>query len=209
MQVTTPISESKSAALSRVLDGTTKGYTHYVCGTLPALKLAAFLVKFHERYAIAASPAQRLTRQRHARANAMLTVFLPVGHDVAEWLMQVTPGAGFEDEILRDLTSKSRLNWLGYELIRYANKRRTSWTWRRPKAEMEDHYAVLRRSISLHRMDEVQALLARLSNQPGFHGVREQSKALFHEARKMGFKAEMPYLYFMSKISHGRRVPIS
>lgn len=208
MQISTPISESKSAALSRVLDATVKGYTRYVSGQLPTAKLEAFLKKFHQRYAIAASPAQRLTHQKHGKANALLTVYQPKNCEIAEWVMQVSQGTNFENEILKDVTSKLRLNWLGYELFRYANKGRTSWTWRRPKEEMAEHYLMMRRYSELRRMDEIEKMLIRLGNQPGFHGVREQSKELFREAQCIGYKGMLPKLFFMSKVSHGEKVVI-
>ena len=208
MPITTPISESKSAALSRVLDATGKGYCRYVLGKLPACKLDAFLSKFHQRYAIAATPSQRLTRRQHGKANAMLVVYLPVGQDVAEWLMLVSLGAGFEEEKLLEASSKSRLNWLGYELVRRPNNGRTSWTWRRLKTEMEEHYELLRRSSALRRQDQLKALLLRLSNQPGFHGVREQTSVLFAEALRRGYTCTLPKLFYISKINHGRRVDI-
>lgn len=72
-----PIARSKSAALSRVIDLVGKGYHFYCAGQCPARRLPALVRKFHERYGVACSPAQRLTRKQKGIANAALVVFLP------------------------------------------------------------------------------------------------------------------------------------
>ena len=41
------------------------------------MKLSNLLKKFHERYQIGATPAQRLTRKKNGLANAMLVLYLP------------------------------------------------------------------------------------------------------------------------------------
>ena len=51
--------------------------------------------------------------------------------------------------------------------------------------------------------------LERLSHQPGFHGVREQTLALFQSARRLGFAGELPVIYYVQKVSHGERVPLT
>ncbi|MEN3110680.1 hypothetical protein ACFONG_02370 [Uliginosibacterium paludis] len=73
----TPVSRSKTAALARTIDLVTKGYHFYCTGQCPARRLPALLRKFHERYNIGCSPAQRLTRKQKGLANAALVVFLP------------------------------------------------------------------------------------------------------------------------------------
>lgn len=73
----TPIARSKTAALSRVLDSVPKGYTNYTAGTCTTEKAAKLARKFHERYGIACSPAQRITRKKRGQANALLVMFWP------------------------------------------------------------------------------------------------------------------------------------
>ena len=73
----TPISTSKSAALSRTIDLVSRGYTRYISGRIPERKLPGFLRKLHTKYGIGCSPAQRLTRKKHGQANSALVVFLP------------------------------------------------------------------------------------------------------------------------------------
>lgn len=56
---------------------------------------------------------------------------------------------------------------------------------------------------------EVQAFLERLANQPGFHGVREQTWALFQRARELGYSGELPVIYHVQKVSHGERISVA
>lgn len=208
MPASTPIARSKSAALARILDSIPKGYLRHTSGTVSASKAIALAKKFHERYGIAASPAKRITRKNAGLANALLVMFWPENAEKVEWLMLVTNGKGFENEQLQDITSKPRLIWLGYEFVRRSERGRTAWTCRRPQSEMTEHYALLASLCSTHKHAAVEALLQRLANQPGYHGVREQTWRLGQEAIRRGYQGELPFLFFMQKISHGDRLVI-
>ena len=208
MPASTPIARSKTAALVRALDCVPRGYTRYACGTVAADKAERLIRKLHERHKVGATPAQRLTRKRHGKANAVLVLWWPEGALQVPWLMIFTEGALDAPEQLQNVTAKRRLVWLGYELVRYPNRGTTSWTWRRPKAEMAEHYAVLDQALKRHHFGVVADALARIAHQPGFHGVREQSWALCQYARRGGYTDELPYLYFVQKVSHGDRFPL-
>ena len=71
----TPVSPSKSAALSRTLDLVTRGYTRYITGTCPAHKAIGLAQKFHDKYGVGCSPAQRITRKQKGLANAALVMY--------------------------------------------------------------------------------------------------------------------------------------
>ncbi len=73
----TPIASSKSAALARVLDSVPKGYRFYVAGKCPAERAIALARKFHLRYGIGCSPAQRITRRKRGEANTLLVMYWP------------------------------------------------------------------------------------------------------------------------------------
>lgn len=77
MSISIPLSRTKSAALSRILDMVPKGYTFYTAGEVSIQKLERLITKFHERYGIGCSPAQRITRKQKGLANASLVVFWP------------------------------------------------------------------------------------------------------------------------------------
>lgn len=206
---TTPISTSKSAALSRILDCVPKGYTRYCKGTIRADKLAALIGKFHERYGICCTPAQRITRKKHGKANCLLVVYQPESAELAEWLLLATPGSGLEEEtMLVSVTDKPKLTWLGYELARYATRGRASWTWRRPKLEVSELYELLATWLNRRNAAQLQAALQRIANQPGFHGVREQSKELFKFVQSRGYKEELPPLFYLQKIEQGKPIKL-
>lgn len=205
MTATTPISRSKTAALSRVIDAVCKGYRLYCCGTVAAEKAERLARKLHERHAIGATPTQRLTRKKHGKANCLLVMYWPMDAAEVEWLMLFTAGQLASPEHLRDATNK-RLEWLGYQLVRHPVRGAASWTWRRPKDEMAEHYTLLDASLAKHHHDAVGAHLTRIANQPGFHGIREQSWALCHYARRHGYKGDLPHLFYVQKISHGERL---
>lgn len=228
---TTPISTSKSAALSRVLDLVPKGYTRYAAGRCPARKAKALAQKFHEKYGVGCSPAQRITRKQKGLANAVLVLYWPAcgeadgaagevlisplnpspdRHPIlpdAEvvWLLLVTAGNGavVEEELLASVLDARRLVWLGYELVRQPNRGGSRWTWRRTKAEMADWYALLGDQLAARRMGALAETLQLISRQPGFSGVREQSWALCQFVRQRGYTGELPFLFHMQKIGHG------
>ena len=266
---TTPIARSKTAALSRILDSVPKGYVHYTAGECPAGKLDALARKFHARYGIGCSPAQRLTRKQKGLANALLVLYLPVGtaddsgasaesgrdsglgagwdsggeaHAVAaaeslpaslqedtpthtplhseapgqptlspakvSWVLLATAGAGpvHEQEQLRSVLDSRRLVFLGYELVRHAQRVKASWTWRRTKHEMADLYALLASQLNARQTNAVAQTLLRISRQPGFSGVRKQSWALCQFARSLGYAGALPHLYFVEKVGQGERL---
>lgn len=246
----TPVAETKTAALCRVLDAVPKGYHHFAAGTCPAVKLEKLARKFHELYGIGCSPAQRLTRKQHGLANAVLVLYWPVASapvasgpetglatDVAtdqspdqspdpardaalagrlpepsvSWLLLVTEGAGpvHEQEQLQSVLGKPRLIWLGYELVRQSSRGRASWTWRRTKAEMADLYALLTAQLRRRQMSAVAQTLARISRQPGFSGVRQQSWDLCQFAFREGYAKPLPFLFHVQKLSHGRPLRVS
>lgn len=205
MPPTTPIARSKTAALTRVLDCVPRGYTRYTRGQIKGDKIASLANKFHRLYQIGASPGQRLIRKRHGIANALLVIYWPAESEIAHWLLLVTTGSGFENEQLSLVTSKPRLHWLNYELTRYASRGRTSWTWRRGKDEMAEYYQVVESLAGSRNTSRMSAFLVSLARQPGFHGVREQTKTLFAEARRRGYAEELPVIFHVQKVSHGER----
>ncbi|MBB1647971.1 hypothetical protein [Delftia sp. UME58] len=205
---TTPLAHSTAAALARVLDNIPRGYTRYTCGTIAAAKLPALVSKFHRCYAVAASPAQRMTRRKHGKANAVLSLYLPAGASTAHWMMLFTEGELEVHERLCSIYSKPQLRWLGYELTRYAHKGGTRWTWRRPKDAMQELYMLLAEPLARRRWPAVSELLARIAAQPGFHGVRGQSWRLCQEAKQHGYPGQLPMLFYMQKINHGERISV-
>ncbi|RQR44806.1 hypothetical protein DIE21_32780 [Burkholderia sp. Bp9140] len=203
MPASTPIARSKTAALARVLDVIPKGYYRYTQGIVSASKAESLARKFHLRYGIGSTPAQRVTKRKRGLVNALLVMYWPDGCQQVEWLMLATDGQGMDGEKLRDIAGKPRLAWLEYELARRPERGRTVWTWRRPAEEMAEHYALIAEFSNKRHVKSLGALLQRLANQPGFHGVREQSKRLFEEARRRGHAADLPHLFYVQKVSHG------
>lgn len=208
MPATTPIARSKTAALARVLDSVPKGYHRYTCGTVKANKAEALARKFHALYGIGCTPAQRLTRKGKGLANAVLVMHWQQDAEQVEWLLLATNGNGLEGETLH-LVDAARLNWLGYELVRHPSQGRTAWTWRRPKQEMAELHALLAFQASQCHFAALAETLERIARQPGFHGVRTQSWALFQEARRRGYDGPCPYLFYLQKTNHGERLVLA
>lgn len=210
MPISTPIARTKTSALARVLDLAPKGYRSFTQGQVKVSRVPALIRKFHDLYGIGCTPGQRLVRKAAGRASCMLVLFWPDNVEYAQWLLLATSGSGLESEHLDAIEDKARLQWLGYELVRRPNnKGRASWTWRRSKTEMREHYAMIS-DLSNRRYHVALAdLLQRIANQPGFHGVREQGHALFREAIRRGFPSEaLPTLYWLTKATHGERYMI-
>lgn len=208
MLPSTPIARSKTAALARILDSVPKGYQRYTSGTVSAVKAAVLANKFHARYGIGCSPAQRLTRKAKGFANAILVMYWPEAADEVHWMLLATAGTGLESEKLRFVDEKPRLNWLGYELVRHSAHGRTCWTWRRPQKEMADLHALLAHQANLKHQNAIEETLGRIARQPGFNGVRTQSWALCQEARRRGYSGPLPHLFFLQKVSHGDRLTL-
>lgn len=209
MPASTPIARCKTAALARILDSVPKGYHRYIYGTVKADRAEALARKFHARYGIGCSPAQRLTRKGKGLANAVLVMYWPSDAEQVEWVLLATKGNGLEQESLRAVEEAPRLNWLGYELARYSATEGSAWTWRRPKQEMVELHALLAHQASQRHYAALAATLERIARQPGFHGVRAQSWALFQEANRRGYVNPLPQLFYLQKVSHGERLALS
>jgi len=69
---------------------------------------------------------------------------------------------------------------------------------------MTNLYAELSKDLMRRRHDQVARTLQRLANQPGFHGVRAQSAALFAFATGRGYDGALPPLFFVQKVAHGK-----
>lgn len=204
MPASTPIARSKSAALARIVDCVPRGYTLAVSGRIAPEKAAALVQKLHDRYGIGCTPSQRHTRKRKGIANAVLAIYWPEDGPECEWVMLATPGTGMEAEKeLRPLDTKPRLQFLGFELVRHNTASVVSWTWRRPKEGQAEAHALLRDYCNRQRWGALGAYLAALAKQPGFHGIRDQTKALCLEATRKGYSGPLPHLYYMEKVSHG------
>ncbi|MCO1372497.1 hypothetical protein L0Z42_18535 [Burkholderia multivorans] len=189
--------------MSRVLDVVPRGYHRYVAGTVKATKAEALAQKFHARYGIGCTPAQRLTRKSKGVANAVLVMYWPEAAERVEWLLLATDGSGLETEAWREVGESPRPAWLGYELVRHSLRGRAVWTWRRTKDEMAELHALV---AFLARRKQYVALaetLDRIARQPGFHGIRTQAWSLFQEARRQGYDGELPHLFYVKKVSHG------
>lgn len=204
MPASTPIARSKTAALARVLDSIPKGYCRYTHGVVSANKAEQLARKLHQRYGIGCTPAQRVTKRKRGLANALLVMYWPEGGQQAMWLMLATDGDGMDGEKLLGIADKPRLVWLGYEIVRRPERGRAAWTWRRPASEMAEHHALIAEFSNKRRVNALGALLQQLANQPGFHGVREQSKRLYEEARRHGHVGDLPHLFYVQKVSHGQ-----
>ena len=207
MQITTPFSQSKTAAMTRVLDIIPRGYTRYIAGTIPREKLNLFVLKLHRKYAICATPAQRVTRKAKGFANALLVLYCRPDESKVEWLMVATAGSGLEVETMQEVCAK-RLVWLGYELVRHATKGRTSWTWKRDKLAQAELFAALESLLRKRQVRVAGELLEIAAHQPGFHGVREQNKMLFAHALSNGYTSPLPILFYVQKVKHGEPLRI-
>jgi len=208
-----PISSTPAAALTRILDHVPKGYTRYTCGTIKPNKIGALIHKFRDRHNIHASAVQRFLSKKQDKANAFLTVYLPscnedaaavIVPDTVSWLLLFTEGELNAPETLSSVTVKPHLSWLGYELVRHAFQGKTRWTWRRSKADMEGLFGRLGELCNRRQWREVERFLQNAANQPGFHGVREQTYRLCQTAKLRGYDGLIPHLYHMRKIKHGK-----
>lgn len=209
MTRSTPVSRTISAALTRVLNFVPRGYCRAFSGVVAPSKVPQLAAKFDRLYGISDSPSQRHTRKRNGQASAVLVLYAPEGAPEVHWLVLCTEGKGIEGEQLVPLDRKPWLQLAGYELVRHNDTGRVSWTWRRPKAEMAQHHALLRNLCGAKKWGDVASFLTAISRQPGFHGVRGQSFALCLEAKRQGFSGEWPPLYTMHKVSHGEPLVIS
>ncbi|WP_244367980.1 hypothetical protein [Burkholderia pseudomallei] len=208
MPASTPIARNKTAAMARVLDMVPRGYHRYIKGTVRAGKAEALAHKFHARYGIGCTPAQRLTRKSKGVANSILVMYWPKMAGCVEWLLLATDGSGLEGETLRIVDTSPRLTWLGYELVRHPVRGRAAWTWRRTREEMADLHALVASQAGQRHYAALVETLARISRQPGFHGVRAQSWSLLMEARRRGYPGELPQLFFVQKVCHGERLEL-
>jgi hypothetical protein len=203
----TPISQTKTQALARVLASVTHGYTRVCTGTVPPERLSALAAKFDARYGIAHTKGQRVVNKRAGRANTLFAAYAPpdeyrVENERLPWMLLATPGEGVEAERWQDVAD--RPVWLDYQLCRHNDAGEVRWTWRRTSTEMTNLYAELGEDLARRRHDQVARRLQRIANQPGFHGVRAQAAALFAFATSRGYEGPRPPLFFVQKVVHGK-----
>jgi len=169
--------------------------------------MSALAAKFDARYGIAHTKGQRVVNKRAGRANTLFVAYAPpeeyrVENERFPWMLLATPGEGVESERWQDV--RDRPVWLDYQLCRHNDASEVRWTWRRTSVEMAQLYAELSENLARHRQNEVARMLQRIANQPGFHGVRTQSAAVFAFATSRGYEGRLPTLYFVQKVPHGR-----
>lgn len=205
----TPKSTTTAAALSRILANASQGYSRYTSGSIAASKVTHLAQKFHRLHAIGASPSQRHTRKKKGLANALLTIYLPPGADTASWLLQFTYGELGSHERLREATQKPRLTFLSYELVRRSARGKVGWTVRRAKEEMAALHSLLSELCHKRNWRDVARLLKRITAEPGFAGIREQTKALQRAAVQLGYRGTLPRVYYLHKVSHGERLALT
>jgi hypothetical protein len=145
--------------------------------------------------------------KRAGRANTLFVAYAPpdeyrVDNERFPWMLLATPGEGVETEHWQDV--RDRPVWLDYQLCRHNDAGEVRWTWRRTSAEMGQLYAELGEYLARQRHDQIGRTLQRIANQPGFHGVRAQSAALFRFAISRGYNGELPQLFFVQKVPHGK-----
>jgi hypothetical protein len=208
----TPISQTKTQALARVLASVTHGYTRVCTGTVPPERLSALAAKFDAHYGIAHTKGQRVMNKRAGRANTLFAAYAPpdeyrVENERLPWILLATHGEGVEAERWQDVID--RPVWLDYQLCRHNDAGQVRWTWRRTSAEMTQLYAELGEDLARQRHGQVAWTLQRIANQPGFHGVRAQSMALFAFATSRGYEGPPPTLFFVQKVSHGKALLIA
>lgn len=198
----TPIAESKTSALTRVIDAVSRGYCYYTHGLIAREKLESVIRKFDSLYGIADTPAQRITRKKHGKASALLTIYAPKDATKCSFVLQATEGTGMERENLNRFDKKP-LDFLGYQTSRYQDKGALIWTWKRPKDEMKTLINLINNQASTGNWAGIQGTLDRAANQVGFHGVRTQTFRLCDIAFRTGFRGQRPQIYYVQKVSHG------
>jgi hypothetical protein len=144
--------------------------------------------------------------KRAGRANTLFVAYAPpdeyrVENERLPWMLLATPGEGVEAERWQDV--RDRPIWLDYQLCRHNDAGKVRWTWRRTAAELTQLYGELSEDLARRQHNAVARTLQRIANQPGFHGVRAQSAALFAFARSRGYEDPVPALFFVQKVAHG------
>jgi hypothetical protein len=208
----TPISPTKTQALSRVIAAVTHGYTHVCTGHITPVRLPALVAKFDSLYGIAHTKGQRVQNKRKGRANTLFAAYRPPDQYLAEgerlpWILLATEGTGLEHERLTHVHDHPV--WLDYELCRHNDMGEIRWTWRRRHSEMAQLYAELREDLNTQRYGEIGRMFERIARQPGFHGVRSQALQLFAFALSRRYRGPIPQLFFVQKISHGNPMVVA
>lgn len=147
-----------------------------------------------------------MIHKRAGRANAQFAAYSPPEEYLAvneklPWILLATEGTGVEEE--RWVDAQDRPTWLDYQLCRHNDAGQIRWTWRRTKPEMTQLYAELGEDLARRRFHEVAKTLQRIANQPGFHGIRVQSRALIEYAQGRGYTGHVPRLFHVQKVPHG------
>ncbi|MBU2804950.1 hypothetical protein HF292_015730 (plasmid) [Acidithiobacillus ferruginosus] len=205
----------KTVAMQRLSDAVRTGYAHYVCGTIPLEKAAAFCEKQAERYRLSWSPVKTRAERKAGKAVYRLILLQEESapDEIHWWLLRtegaMSPEAGREKwrDGLRD-----KITIGAYELVRHtkAGADHPVWTWRMEKAREQALRDTLVLLIRQKRDAQLEQLIESVWRAPGFSGIRDQVKKLaklLHQEwkRSRGQDEAMPAI--PERIGYLRRLP--
>ena len=67
---------------------------------------------------------------------------------------------------------------------------------------------LLSHQLNMRHYSAVAGTLTRIARQPGFQGIREQSKKICLYAKSKGYPGDLPLLFYIRKVSHGERLAL-
>ena len=200
------IPRNRTATMQLTLTLVARGHAYFTKGQVDSGKRERFIAKMHERYQVLATPQKRALLRKKGQASVHLILYPADAKQSAfDWWLLATSGEGeiFDQETMRDARNKSsRLTWGPYELL---ERQRTgqqgggrAWTWRRTREDMEAWRALLLQEARHPNPTSIQGALTALSRSPGFAGIREQTRALYHLVQEKTFhQLEYPQLFWV------------
>lgn len=176
------IQRYKSTTMQRIQELVIRGYNYHTQGEIHYSKASNFVKKFQEKYHISLSSRQRSYRKSCGKGNAHLLLYPDTNTENFLWWLLVTDGEhpAHKNENLNLATDrKNRVTWKDeYELLRYANANKHSWTWKMIPENYSYWESSIRKSISIPDNIHYKQTLYTLLRCPGFSGIRDQVKDL-------------------------------
>lgn len=180
--------KNQSALMQGLLISFTHGFRWWTCGTLPPLKVLAFVQKMHKEFGILDTPMRRSRRKLGGGVGVKLLVH-PSGDGSRFnfWLLATDelPNQKMRDGY--DIESKNRLKFEDkYELVEVPKpKEGVTWTWKFQKEYARDwEHRII--DLARHsRVSDLQGALAALKAIPRWNGIRTNVWKCIQKGKKI------------------------
>lgn len=161
-----------------------RGFDRWTGGSVRYDRVEGLVAKFEKLYSVNPTRAQDMRLRRAGHARSRLVLLAQAQALSFSWWLLVSAGSGPVtklEKLLDGTDRRQRITLRDWELLRVPKRQAReapSWTWRLPEKMFRDclaHACAVATHDSPH---QAQALIATLTEWPGFHGISQQRREI-------------------------------